>query len=175
MNRIIPEERIAETLTKTRKTLAVAESCTGGAVSSRITGIPGSSTYFRGGVVAYSNDIKTFLLGVSPETLKKHGAVSRQSALTMAKGVKSLMGSDLSAAITGIAGPSGGSVKKPVGLAYIAVFFGDKHYSKKVLLKGDRQDLKVKFADAVLDMICKIIPSNTRAHGLNAKRNPGSK
>ena len=153
MKKLSPEEKIGKALKKTRRTIAVAESCTGGLVASRITDVPGSSGYFRGGAIAYSNDIKTFLLGVPPETLEKHGAVSRQAALIMAKGVKSLMGSDVSAAITGIAGPSGGSKKKPVGLAYIAVFCGDEHYSEKVLYKGTRRELKEKFAEAVLRLL----------------------
>lgn len=148
-----PEEKIAAILKKKRKTLALAESCTGGLISSRITDTAGSSAYFRGGVIAYSNDIKISVLRVSPETIKKHGAVSRQTAEEMAEGVKTLMKSDFSAAVTGIAGPSGGSLKKPVGLAYIAVVAGKDCYSKRVLYKGGRRRNKEKFAEAVLKLI----------------------
>jgi PncC family amidohydrolase len=148
-----PEKKIAAALKKKRKTLALAESCTGGLISSRITDAAGSSVYFRGGVIAYSNDIKISLLRVPGDIIKKHGAVSRQTAEEMAKGVKALMDSDFSAAVTGIAGPSGGSLKKPVGLAYIAVVTEGECYSEKVLYKGGRRRNKEKFAEAVFRLL----------------------
>ena len=150
----LPEQLIAEKLKEKGITLAVAESCTGGLVSHRITNIPGSSEYFKGGVVAYSNEVKTFLLYVSPDTLEKHGAVSSQVAKAMAKGARSALNANIAAAITGIAGPAGGSKKKQVGLAFIAIAFSDDDIkTKKVLFEGERESLKEQFADAALETI----------------------
>lgn len=101
--------------------IAVAESCTGGLVSKRITEIPGSSEVFECGLCTYSNEMKTKLLGVKEETLNKHGAVSKETAIEMASGVRKVSGADLGVSITGIAGPDGGTPEKPVGLTYIAV------------------------------------------------------
>ncbi len=148
-----PELAIAKILKKKKRTLAVAESCTGGLVSHRITNVPGSSRYFRGGVIAYSNDVKMSMLGVSPGTIKKYGAVSRQVALAMAEGARRAMNADIAASVTGIAGPTGGTAKKPVGLAYIALVTGQKKRSRKVCFKGDRVSIKEQFAQAVLEMI----------------------
>jgi len=136
-----------------KETLAIAESCTGGLVSSLITNVSGSSKYFKGGIVAYSNDIKVSMLGVSKETIKKHGAVSRQAAQEMAKGIREVLASDVGAAITGIAGPKGGTKEKPVGLAYMAVATSRKVKTKKVLFKGTRLEIKEKFAVALLKLI----------------------
>lgn len=108
-------------LTRRKLTLAVAESCTGGLLAGRITSVPGSSRYFRGAVVAYGNDIKQSMAGVDAETLKKKGAVSAETAKALAEGVRSRFGSNYGIGITGIAGPKGGSVKKPVGTVYIAL------------------------------------------------------
>jgi len=104
-----------------KMTVATAESCTGGIVSERITMIPGSSAVFGCGICAYSNDIKTKILGVSADTLKEHGAVSPETAAEMAQGVRSLAGSDIGVSVTGIAGPGGGSEEKPVGLVYVGI------------------------------------------------------
>ncbi|MFA6635658.1 MAG: CinA family protein [Candidatus Omnitrophota bacterium] len=147
-----PEEKLFKTLAGTGKrvTISLAESCTGGLASSRLTDIPGSSKYYKGGVIAYSNSIKVSILGVNPSTIKKFGAVSARAAREMAQGVKILMGSDLSAAITGIAGPSGSSEKKPVGLAYMAFSGKGKTVVKKVRFAGSRQEVKKKFSDALL-------------------------
>ncbi len=144
-------------LTKRNKTLFIAESCTGGLVSSLITDIPGSSDYFIGSVVAYSNDIKVRVLDVPRDLIRKKGAVSAEVAARMAEGARELFKTDISAAVTGIAGPSGGSAQKPVGLAYIAVASREKTVVKKVLFKGTRLALKKKFADAVLNLVCDCI------------------
>jgi PncC family amidohydrolase len=101
--------------------LATAESCTGGLVAHLITGVPGSSGYFRGGIVSYSDDAKRLLLDVGEELLAAHGAVSAQVARAMAIGVRGRLGVDMAISVTGVAGPGGGSVAKPVGLTYIAV------------------------------------------------------
>ena len=111
------------TLLKGRQlTLATAESCTGGGIAAYITSIPGSSECFKGGVVAYSNEIKTSVLHVSPETLRKYGAVSRETVAEMVKGVQDLMQTDCAIATSGIAGPGGGS-EAPVGTIWIAVAY----------------------------------------------------
>ena len=149
------EALIAKAFKEKNMTLAIAESCTGGLISHRITNIPGSSDYFRGSVVAYSNDVKTFFLYVSRDLFEKHGAVSSQVARAMAKGAKDAFSADIAAAITGIAGPTGGSEEKPVGLAHIALATGSEIKTKKVLFEGDRESLKEQFTEAVLDFILK--------------------
>jgi nicotinamide-nucleotide amidase len=101
--------------------LAVAESCTGGLIAHRLTNAPGSSRYFLGGVVAYANEVKERVLGVRPGTLREDGAVSREAALEMARGVRRLLGADIAISATGIAGPTGGMPEKPVGLVYVAL------------------------------------------------------
>ena len=116
------------------KTIATAESCTGGLVSASITEVPGSSEVFGFGVCTYANEAKMHLLGVKQETLEKFGAVSEQTAIEMADGVRKLSGSDIALSLTGIAGPGGGSEEKPVGLVYLGVSVGDKLYGKKMLL-----------------------------------------
>jgi len=114
-------------------TLSVAESCTGGALSAKLTAIAGASDYFMGSVVSYSNAVKVSVLGVSPDTLASVGAVSRQTAEQMAEGIRRLCGTDYSIATTGIAGPSGGSDEKPVGTVWIAIASPDGVFSKKMM------------------------------------------
>jgi len=114
-------EMLGELLRSKQKSLAVAESCTGGNIGHLITSIPGSSAYFKGGVIAYENAVKEHVLGVSPETLNTHGAVSQQVVEQMALGVKKLMKSDFAIATSGIAGPDGGTEAKPVGTVWIAI------------------------------------------------------
>ncbi len=147
------EVRIAGLFRKKRKTLAVAESCTGGLVSSRVTDVPGSSDYFVGGVVAYSNDVKTSVLSVPPEVLEKYGAVSRQAARSMAEGVRGVLNADIAVAVTGIAGPGGGTAEKPVGLAYIAFASDKAARTRKLIFKGDRASLKEQFSKAALELV----------------------
>ncbi|MGB3588369.1 MAG: competence/damage-inducible protein A [Tunicatimonas sp.] len=132
------EEAVGEILAKEGKTLAVAESCTGGFLAHTITSILGSSRYFQGGVVAYSNNLKTSLLDVSKETLVQNGAVSEATVRAMAKGVKKLLQSDFSVAISGIAGPGGGTPEKPVGTIWIAVASPQEIVAKKISLSKDR-------------------------------------
>lgn len=115
------QELVHRTLTERGETLATAESCTGGAIAARFTAMAGASAYFRGGVVAYSNDLKQQVLGVSADDLERFGAVSEPVARQMAEGVRRLAGSDYAVATTGIAGPAGGSEEKPVGTVWIAV------------------------------------------------------
>ncbi|MEO0136595.1 MAG: CinA family protein [candidate division WOR-3 bacterium] len=125
-----------------RLTLSVCESCTGGMLGSMITSIPGSSNYFKGGVIAYSNELKIKLAQVRKKTLQDFGAVSRQTAREMAEGTKAKTGSDLCLAITGIAGPGGGTKTKPVGLVYIGLALPNKTIVKKFFFKGNRAQIR---------------------------------
>jgi nicotinamide-nucleotide amidase len=115
------EASVVRLLARKKKTLALAESCTGGFIAHRITNVPGASEIFLGGVVAYSNGVKEKFLGVRPETLRRHGAVSEAVAREMAEGALKKFGADFAIAVTGIAGPSGGTKDKPVGTVFISV------------------------------------------------------
>ncbi|MDH3710962.1 MAG: nicotinamide-nucleotide amidohydrolase family protein, partial [Cyclobacteriaceae bacterium] len=119
-------------------TICSAESCTGGAVASAITSVPGSSQYFMGSVVAYHNHIKTSVLNVSPETLATYGAVSEETVLEMAHGAQKVLNADVAIATSGIAGPDGGTPEKPVGTIWMAVAYKDQAIAKKLNLFKDR-------------------------------------
>ena len=136
-------------------TLAVAESCTGGLLSHMITNVPGSSAYFLGGVVAYGNEVKLRLLGVRAPTLERYGAVSRQTAVEMAEGVRRRLRSTAGVSITGIAGPGGGSAGKPVGTVYISVAPGGskRPLVEKFLFRGTRAQIKKQSAAAALELL----------------------
>lgn len=154
------EKQTVELLKSKKLKLATAESCTGGLISKRITDVSGSSEVFEGGVVCYSNRFKENVLGVSPETLKKYGAVSRETAREMVKGVLSLTKADIAVAVTGIAGPSSDDTNKPVGLVYIAVSDGKSTIVKKLLnnFTGDvREQNRNTSADTALEMIMEAI------------------
>jgi nicotinamide-nucleotide amidase len=147
-------EQVVGQLLKLRGyTLATAESCTGGLIAGRITDVPGSSEYFIEGVVAYANEAKTRLLGVPASLIEKHGAVSEQVAEAMARGVRARAGTTIGIAVTGIAGPGGGTEEKPVGLVYIG--YADEIHStvRKVLFPGDRTFIRELTVRAALDMI----------------------
>ena len=148
---------IGNLLKKSGKTLSVAESCTGGFLGHRITAIPGSSDYFAGGLIAYADRIKTDRLGVSKTTLKRSGAVSEDTAKEMARNVRRLFKTDFGVSVTGIAGPGGGSKKKPVGLVYVAAAGAKKTLCKKYLFRGSRQDIKSRSAKAALALLRTII------------------
>lgn len=134
-------------------TLAVAESCTGGLLGHLITATPGSSDYFLGGVIAYANEVKQNLLGVRAETLQTHGAVSRETAIEMARGVRDLLHADVALAITGIAGPGGGTAEKPVGLVYIAIALPEGESCERHVWPGDREENKYRSANAALELL----------------------
>lgn len=144
------EERIGVLLTKQGLTLATAESCTGGLVAHRITNVPGSSAYFLGGAVAYAHGAKEALLGVQAETLAAHGAVSEETAREMARGARRRLGADVAVAITGIAGPAGGTQDKPVGLTYIALSAPDVDLVERHVWTGERLENKEASAEAAL-------------------------
>lgn len=154
------EKQTVELLKSKKLKLATAESCTGGLISKRITDVSGSSEVFEGGVVCYSNRFKENVLGVSPETLKKYGAVSRETVREMVKGVLSLTKADIAVAVTGIAGPSSDDTNKPVGLVYIAVSDGKSTIVRKLLnnFTGDvREQNRNISADTALEMIMEAI------------------
>ncbi|MBQ8269607.1 MAG: CinA family protein [Bacteroidaceae bacterium] len=121
----IVAERVVERLLSRGYTIATAESCTGGSIAAAITGVPGCSAVFKGSVVAYCNEVKASVLGVSRETLSAHGAVSEDTVRQMALGVQSLLKADCAVATSGIAGPGGGTPEKPVGTVWVAVAVGD--------------------------------------------------
>ena len=148
---------VLETLKKQGKTIATAESCTGGLLSKMLTDLPGASDAFLGGICAYQNEIKEKLLFVSHELLEKHGAVSEECAAAMAEGARKALGSDIGVGITGIAGPGGGSEEKPVGTVYIAVSDGVETRVKKVLHQRDRGTVRNMSALTALDQVRRIL------------------
>lgn len=147
------EEVVGRLLLERALTLAVAESCTGGLVGQRITSVPGASRYFEGGVVAYSNRVKTEVLGVPADVLRIHGAVSGPCAEAMATGVRRVVPADCALAVTGIAGPEGGTPAKPVGTVWIAVAVGDQLAAHRFLFPGDRTAITWQSAHAALDLL----------------------
>ncbi|MEO6208238.1 MAG: CinA family protein [Candidatus Limnocylindrales bacterium] len=134
-------------------TLVTAESCTAGLVAHLVTEIPGSSDYFRGGIVSYADDVKESLAGVSTAVLRAHGAVSAQVALAMAEGARTSLRADVAVAVTGIAGPGGGSADKPVGLTYIALSDGHGGDVRRFIWTLDRSGNKLASAGAALTFV----------------------
>ena len=147
------EKVVGRLLTEQKRTIALAESCTGGLVAHRLTNVPGSSAYLIGGVVSYANEAKERMLGVSHQILQEHGAVSQETAREMARGVRRLLQTDIALAVTGIAGPSGGTPEKPVGLTYIALIAEDLERCQRYLWQGDRRANKEQSAQAALEML----------------------
>jgi nicotinamide-nucleotide amidase len=147
------EHAVAHELAKKKLTLSTAESCTGGLISHKLTNVPGISEYFLEAIVSYSNQAKIDILKVPEELIKKHGAVSREVAKAMVVGVKSLSQSDCSISVTGIAGPGGGTLEKPVGLVYIGLSgpFGTE--VQKFQLNGSREEIKERTALSALNML----------------------
>jgi nicotinamide-nucleotide amidase len=157
------EEVVADLLIEKQKTVAVAESCTGGLLANLLTNISGSSAHFLGGVVAYDNSVKTHLLGVKESTLENCGAVSEESAREMAVGVKNLTGADLSVATTGIAGPTGGTGEKPVGLTYVAIASSREIRVKKFIFHRERLINKSRFTYAALNLLRQLLLAESPA------------
>ena len=141
-------------------TLATAESCTGGNIAHLVTSVPGSSAYFLGSVVAYDNRIKSGVLGVDPALIEEKGAVSREVAEAMARGVQALMGSDTSISTSGIAGPGGGTEDKPVGTTWITVRHGDTSYSMKYRFGGSREQIIEQASHTALQLLRRLILRN---------------
>ncbi len=143
-------QSIAAALAANKQTLATAESCTGGLVGAAATSLPGSSAWYLGGVVAYSNALKTRLLGVDPDLLAAHGAVSLETARAMAEGARGRTGADFAVSLTGIAGPDGGTKEKPVGLVYVAVAAPHGTAAFKHRFSGSRAEIRNAAAEAAL-------------------------
>ena len=153
------EDVVGRLLTENRKTIATAESCTGGLIGDRLTNISGSSLYYKGGIVAYSNSVKEKTIGVKKETLDSAGSVSEETALEMARGIRNKLNADIGLSTTGIAGPKGGTKEKPVGLVYIAISYdsGEKVY--RFTFTPYRKTNKLMTSQAALNI--------TRIHILN--------
>ena len=151
------EEVVGTLLSERGLTLAVAESCTGGLLSKRLTDVAGCSAYYLGGVCSYSNQVKTNVLGVDASLIERQGAVDPEVAEQMAQGVARVIGSDIGIGITGIAGPGGGTPEKPVGLVYISVAYHDKIKTKKLQSAYGRDRVREHAASTALDMIRTII------------------
>src|SRR5262244_762431 len=148
------EEIVGQLLLAKQQTLALAESCTGGYISHRITRVSGSSAYYYGGAVTYSNEAKMRFLGVKVSTLEKHGAVSRETALEMSEGVRERTGASVSLSVTGIAGPSGGSPEKPVGTVWISIAKDDLHEARLFQFRGaDRERIILGTSQAALNWL----------------------
>jgi nicotinamide-nucleotide amidase len=156
------EEVVGNLLRHNKKTLALAESCTGGLIGHRLTDVPGSSDYFLQGVVAYSNQAKINALGVSPALIEKYGAVSSQVAEAMAQGIREKARSSLGIGVTGIAGPSGGTPEKPVGLVYIALAWDEGSEFLKNLFLGNRDKIKYQSSQKALDMVRRHLVKNKK-------------
>lgn len=149
------ESVVGGLLHKKKKTLSLAESCTGGTIASRLTSIPGSSQYFMGGCVSYSNETKKKMLGVKEKTLSQWGAVSEAVAIEMARGIRKKLQTDYALAVTGIAGPSGGSKDKPVGLVYLALATSHKVITKSFIFDRNREWFILYVSSVALDMLRK--------------------
>ena len=147
------EQRVGELLRGRKLKLGAAESCTGGLISHRVTNVPGSSDYFLGAIVSYSNSAKEYMLGVPTAILMAYGAVSDLTARHMARGAKGVFQADVTLAVTGIAGPGGGTADKPVGLTYIALLTPTGEWCERHVWSGDRVAVKEQSADAALDLL----------------------
>lgn len=147
------EQVVGDGLRQRGLTLAVAESCTGGLLSKRITDVPGCSDYYLGGVCSYANEVKMKVLGVRKETLDTVGAVSPEVAEQMAEGVARALGADIGVGITGVAGPGGGTDEKPVGLVYISVWHRGQHFTRKMKSTNGRDRVRMQAASTALDLI----------------------
>jgi nicotinamide-nucleotide amidase len=151
------EQVVGDLLVANGWRIGAAESCTGGLVTSRLTDVPGSSRYVDRSVVTYSNEAKTELLGVPPEMLNAHGAVSEPVAQAMADGVRMRAGVDVGVGVTGIAGPTGGTPEKPVGMVVIAVTTAVERRCRTFRFYGEREQVKFQAANAALDMVRRLL------------------
>ena len=160
------EGMVGEMLGERGLTVSVAESCTGGLIGNLLTNVAGSSEYFQGGVVVYSNQSKVDLLNVSPKTIEKYGAVSDQTVREMARGVKKRINTDMALAVTGIAGPDGGSEDKPVGTVHIGLATGNEIYSRKYRFWGTREQVKLNTSMMALDWVRRDLNGDSFLPGL---------
>ncbi len=147
------EEVVGALFVRRGLTVGIAESCTGGLVTHRLTNVPGSSAYLRAGIVAYSNESKIALLGVDPSIIRNHGAVSAETASAMAEGIRRVSGADIGVSTTGIAGPGGGSELKPVGLMYAGFANRNGTKTNKLHFAEERIINKSRMSQAILDIL----------------------
>jgi nicotinamide-nucleotide amidase len=147
------EEVVAQQLAMNSATIAAAESCTGGLLAQRLTSIAGSSSYFLGGVVCYSNELKTAWADVAPEVILSKGAVSSEVAVALAEGIRRRVGSTLGIGITGVAGPGGGSEEKPVGTVHVAISHTNGTKERGMRFPGDREAIRWQASQAALDLV----------------------
>ena len=147
------EEKLCKYMPARVLKLAAAESCTGGLVSDRITNISGSSEYFLGGVVSYSNEVKANLLGVSWDTLNLQGAVSKETVIEMACGVRKLFNVEIGISVSGIAGPTGGTNEKPIGTTWLGLAVNDKEWTRHFIWNGGRMQNKHDSSEAALQFV----------------------
>ena len=152
-------DQLATALLARRQTLATAESCTGGLVGAALTGLPGSSAWYLGGVIAYANDLKVRLLGVPADVLAAHGAFSLETARAMAEGACAATGADYAISITGIAGPAGGTPEKPVGLVFIGVAAPHGTATFKHHFSGSRAEIRQAATEAALRHLLEAVES----------------
>lgn len=145
--------QVGDLLKERKLTLALAESCTGGLLGSRITDVPGSSAYFPGGIVAYAYEAKVELLGVTWDTLNTRGAVSRETVLEMARGVRRRLNADIALSVSGIAGPGGGTPEKPVGTTWIGLVTEETERAELFQFSGDREQNKLAAVEAALRLL----------------------
>jgi len=155
------EHRISRLLEKRRLTLALAESCTGGLVSHRLTNVPGISRFLKCAIVAYSNDAKRRLLGVPVSLIRRHGAVSAEVAAAMASGALEAGRAQVALGITGIAGPAGGTKRKPVGLVYVGIATSRAAFAREFRFGGGRTAVKSKSATAALRLLLQCLEQTT--------------
>jgi len=145
--------RLSELLKNQRLTLAVAESCTGGLLSGSVTSVPGSSQYFRGGVIAYDNGVKRDILGVPADVLERCGAVSAPVVEAMAVGVAKLFGCGCAMSVSGVAGPGGGTAEKPVGLVFVGAFRRGEAQSRRFVFSGGREAVRERSVAAAVEFL----------------------
>lgn len=160
------EDVVGEMLKERRLTLSVAESCTGGLIGNLLTNVPGSSIYFQGGIIVYSNQSKVNLLDVSLDALESNGAVSDQVVRLMAEGVKKKFDTDIGLAVTGIAGPDGGSKEKPVGTVHIGLAVENRTFSGKYRFLGTREQIKSNTAMMALDWVRRYLNEDSFLPGI---------
>jgi PncC family amidohydrolase len=156
-----PVERASEALASRGLRLAVAESCTGGLLTAMFTARPGASRFLTAGLVTYSDDAKRRLLGVRPETLERHGAVSEAAVREMLRGARAAGSADAGVAITGIAGPDGGTAGKPVGTVWIAASVLAREEIRRFLFDGDRNEVRRRSVDSALEMLIRLTEADT--------------
>lgn len=156
--------RVGDGLQTRGLTVAVAESCTGGMLGSRLTSVAGSSGWFRGGVIAYANEVKSAVLGVRSRTLARHGAVSGRTAVEMARGVRKALGAGVGVGVTGIAGPGGGGGRKPVGLVWIGISDRSGAFARRFVFGGSRAAVRAQAVSAALVLLANRI-RREKKHG----------